>query len=99
MATGFYVSRPDKVVALWVGLSVALMVVGIFAGLMAACAALRWVDGVALGVGLGISGFITLCFGLVMPARTEAGARAREAALGFREFLDKVESDRYRQMI
>jgi uncharacterized membrane protein len=35
----------------------------------------------------------------VMPARTEAGARAREAALGFREFLSRVETDRYRRMI
>ena len=34
-----------------------------------------------------------------MPARTEAGARAREAALGFREFLSRVETDRYRRMI
>ena len=33
------------------------------------------------------------------PARTVAGARAREAALGFKEFLSRVESERYKAMI
>jgi uncharacterized membrane protein len=45
------------------------------------------------------AGLIVAIFGALMAARTEKGARAREAALGFREFLDKVESDRYRRMI
>lgn len=34
-----------------------------------------------------------------MPARTEKGARAREWALGFKEFLQQVEEDRFRRMI
>ena len=34
-----------------------------------------------------------------MPARTVPGARAREATLGFREFLERVEVERYRKMI
>jgi uncharacterized membrane protein len=42
---------------------------------------------------------ILFFFALIMPARTEAGARAREATLGFKEFLSRVESERYRKMI
>jgi uncharacterized membrane protein len=34
-----------------------------------------------------------------MPARTVEGARAREATLGFKEFLSRVETERYRTMI
>ena len=34
-----------------------------------------------------------------MPARTVGGARAREATLGFKEFLSRVEEDRYKRMI
>ena len=34
-----------------------------------------------------------------MVARTTEGARAREAALGFKEFLSRVEEDRYKRMI
>jgi uncharacterized membrane protein len=34
-----------------------------------------------------------------MPARTIAGARAREATLGFKEFLGRVEEERYKKMI
>ncbi len=52
-----------------------------------------------LGGGLGLSGLILLLFGQVMPARTVLGARSREEALGFKEFLARVEEDRFRRMI
>ena len=55
--------------------------------------------GVGAGRGAVASALVLFVFGRVMPARTEEGARAREAALGFREFLSRVESDRYRRMI
>jgi uncharacterized membrane protein len=42
---------------------------------------------------------ILFVFSRIMPARTVIGARAREAALGFKEFLERVETDRYRKMI
>jgi uncharacterized membrane protein YgcG len=38
-------------------------------------------------------------FAQIMPARTVAGARAREGALGFKEFLSRVEEDRFKRMI
>jgi uncharacterized membrane protein len=44
--------------------------------------------------------FATLAvFAQLMPARTVAGARARETSLGFKEFLSRVEEDRYKRMI
>ena len=42
---------------------------------------------------------IVIGFGLVMPARTVKGARAQEEVLGFEEFLERVESDRFKRMI
>ena len=46
-----------------------------------------------------ISGLIVCGFGLVMPARTQTGARALEGILGFEDFLAHVESDRFNRMI
>ena len=44
-------------------------------------------------------GAVTVLAAKIMPARTVEGARAREATLGFKEFLERVDSDRYKQMI
>jgi hypothetical protein len=53
-----------------------------------------------LFVAAGIASIIIfLVFAQLMPARTVRGARARERALGFKEFLSKVEEDRFRRMI
>jgi uncharacterized membrane protein YgcG len=46
-----------------------------------------------------LSGLIIGVFGHFMPARTVEGARALEGALGFEEFLDRVESDRFDRMV
>lgn len=99
MKRGYYRDRPDRVKARWIGGGVLLLVAGIAGGVAATAAAPGWVDGLSLGLGVGLSGLIVLLFGGAMPARTTEGARAREHALGFREFLDKVESDRFRRMI
>lgn len=48
----------------------------------------------ALGTGLVVAGF-----GWYMPARTRAGARVHGQVLGFEEFLERVEEDRFRRMI
>jgi uncharacterized membrane protein len=45
------------------------------------------------------STIIMFVFAGIMPARTQIGARAREATLGFKEFLSRVEEERYRKMI
>jgi hypothetical protein len=45
------------------------------------------------------STLIMFVFAQIMPARTIAGARAREATLGFREFLGRVDEERMKKMI
>ncbi|HYJ79310.1 MAG TPA: DUF2207 domain-containing protein, partial [Longimicrobiaceae bacterium] len=96
---GYYDHRPDKVKAVWMGLGVLAMIAGVMSFVFAVGGEWGWVNPIALAVGVAVSGVVLMVFGAVMPARTMKGARTREASLGFREFLDKVESDRYRQMI
>jgi len=96
---GYYLKRPDKVKGAWVALGIVVMILsGIGAGFLGDLGSPLFSTG-PLAVGGIAAGVIILGFGLAMAARTLKGARAREAALGFREFLEKVESDRYRRMI
>ena len=94
---GHYLRRPDKVRGAWIGGAVILgaMAFGGFVALVEA----RFVLSVVIAIAAGASALILGVFGFIMPARTEQGARTREAALGFKEFLKKVESPRYRRMI
>ena len=96
---GYYLHRPDKVKGNWLGLGIAALVLGLFGAGFLAGMEPAWISPFALGVGAGVSAVVLIGFGLLMPARTHAGARAREASLGFREFLERVESERYRMMI
>jgi hypothetical protein len=96
---GYYVHRPDQVKGNWLGLGIVALVLGLFGAAFLAGAGASWISPLALGVGGGVSAVVLIGFGMLMPARTHAGARAREASLGFREFLERVESDRYRMMI
>jgi hypothetical protein len=100
VARGHYHERPDR--ARWLWLLFSFLGVGfgvaVIAGLdhlvpaaiaaPAALAAAAFASAAILGV-----------FGWLMPARTEKGARAREAALGFRRFLERVEQPRYARMV
>jgi uncharacterized membrane protein YgcG len=96
---GYYLRRPDSVKNHWLGGGVLVLGAGIGGAIWAAAQGSAWVSPVALGIAGVVSGLTLLVFAPLMPARTEAGARAREAALGFREFLSRVETDRYRRMI
>ncbi|HEX8697151.1 MAG TPA: DUF2207 domain-containing protein [Longimicrobium sp.] len=96
---GYYRDRPDQVLANWTGVGTVLGILSVFGAVFGAGMALGWVEPWALAAGGIASALLVVGFGFAMPARTVAGARAREAALGFREFLDKVESDRYRRMV
>jgi hypothetical protein len=96
---GYYLKHPDEVKGVWMAIGVVVAIVGGFgAGFLGDMGhpLLRPMPLLVGGIGAGV---IIFGFGLAMAARTVKGARAREAALGFREFLDKVESDRYRMMI
>ncbi len=94
---GFYRTRPDRVRRGWL-IGAAVVGVGGFMLGMAGSEAIG-MSQVSTGAAAVLSALIVGAFGLVMPSRTRAGARAQEEALGFEEFLAKVESDRFRRMI
>ncbi|HET7584226.1 MAG TPA: DUF2207 domain-containing protein [Gemmatimonadaceae bacterium] len=93
----YYRARPDTVQGKWVALG---MVVGLGLAVagptLGAKLLLSPVPFVIAGI---LTGIIMVGFGLIMPARTESGARALEATLGFEEFLNRVESEKYRHAI
>src|SRR4029078_7943879 len=94
---GFYRSRPDRVrwrtyrAALFLGAAIAI------AGAQLAG---NW--GMAPGSFV-ISGLVTAViigvFGRIMPARTVRGTRALEDVLGFEDFLNRVDADRFERTI
>ncbi len=97
LESGDYRNRPDKVLQTW-------LVVGVLAcilatvGLVVVASARGYDMPFALAGGIGF-GLPVLIFGVLMPARTVSGTRRLEEILGFEEFLDRVESDRFRRMI
>ncbi|MGH7503723.1 MAG: DUF2207 domain-containing protein [Longimicrobiales bacterium] len=46
-----------------------------------------------------LTGLVVFVFGMIMPARTPEGTRRLEEILGFREFLERVEQDRFERII
>lgn len=97
MERKYYRGRPDKVLGVWIAIAVASgLIVG--AGGTALGAAIGMAPLTTIGAGI-LTGLVVLGFGIFMPARTVAGTRALEAALGFEEFLQRVESDRFKRMI
>jgi uncharacterized membrane protein YgcG len=100
VAKGHYDRDPERVKGAWAAGGVGLLIVGAagFAWLNDS-GALPFLDPITLVIAFVVSGFVMLVFGQIMPARTEKGARAREWALGFKEFLERVEEPRYKRMI
>jgi uncharacterized membrane protein YgcG len=89
---GYYLRRPDRVKATFYVLAVVVAIGGsVVSGVLDL--------GLAAIVASILSGLIIGVFGHFMPARTVEGARALEGALGFEEFLDRVESDRFDRMV
>ncbi len=89
---GYYLRRPDRVKATFYVLAVVAAIGGsVVSGILAI--------GLAAIVASILSGVIIGVFGHLMPARTVRGARALEGALGFEEFLDRVESDRFDRIV
>ena len=94
---GYYLHRPDYVRAGYIGF-------GFVAGVILT------VGGIWFSQNLGmaplpffIAGVLTaaiICgFGWFMPAHTQTGARALEGVLGFEDFLNHVEADRFNRTI
>lgn len=96
-ARGYYLARPDRVRGMWVGLAfLAGILVG---GCGAALSGKFLMTPVPFVVAGGLVALILLFFSRIMPARTVAGARVREAVLGFEEFLRRVESEHFKRVI
>ena len=94
---GFYRARPDHVRAAWMAGGVVLGgLIGVGGSGLADMFLLTPVPFIIAGV---LVGLILMGFGAVMPARTEAGARALEQVLGFEEFLRRVESEHLKRVI
>jgi uncharacterized membrane protein len=96
---GHYRRRPDQVKGFFVAVGIGVSVLGVFGSVASAGSPVFLGHPMALMAGFIGAGIVVFAFGLVMPARTVRGARAREAALGFKEFLAKVEEPRYRVLI
>ncbi len=94
---GYYRSRPDRVQGAWIGGGLAAA--GIIAALGFVLANNWGMSQLTVIVAAVLCAAIVIGFGLVMPARTVKGARAQEEVLGFEEFLERVESDRFKRMI
>jgi uncharacterized membrane protein len=94
---GFYKDRPDKVRRKWTVIAVGLgLLVGVGGTYLSKAFLLTPVPFIVAGV---LTAVILLILAQIMPARTEAGARALEHVLGFEEFLRRVEAEHLRRII
>jgi len=94
---GYYNSRPDNVQKIYFVAAVILGALTLWgaegvAGILGQSGTAVWVAGL-------LSAGIVAGFGYFMPARTLKGAQALEGVLGFEEFLERVESDRFERMV
>jgi hypothetical protein len=96
---GHYDRDPESAKRGWLIGGGLMLVVGAVGGFRAWEGGALGADPLWIGAGGLASGIVLLVFAHLMPARTVQGARTREGALGFKEFLDRVEEDRYRRMI
>jgi hypothetical protein len=99
VSSGYYLERPDKVKGKWVGFAALTAFIGIGLGVVATKMMWLMISPFALIAAGVVSTAILFVFAQIMPARTIAGARAREAALGFKEFLSRVEEERMKKLI
>jgi hypothetical protein len=95
--TGVYVKRPDKVIQnYFIGgilLGFALVWLGVVVSNRFGLSPLAGIIG---GV---LSGGIVAGFAFIMPVRTVSGTRTFEEVLGFQEFLDRVDKERFERVI
>jgi uncharacterized membrane protein len=97
VANGYYRRRPDSVRASYIGIALVVGVLSIWGGsAVASSLGMAPLTFIIAGV---LSALIIIAFGWFMPAHTDQGARALEGVLGFEDFLNHVESDRFNRMI
>lgn len=93
----YYVKRPDQVKQNYLVGGIAFGMVLTF-GLAALVDRFGMAPEAVFGAGI-LSGLIVVLFGRIMPARTQQGTRVLEGALGFEEFLSRVEADRFERVV
>ena len=94
---GFYRDRPDKVRITWRVLALVAGGLIFAAGMMTS--QLFLLTPVSFIIAAIVVTIMLLIFAEIMPARTEAGARAWEQIRGFEEFLRRVETEAYKRVI
>jgi len=91
---GYYTNNPMTVASIYCIVAFILFGLGIIL--------MIW-RGLSIGWGDLLSLLLTIIiiyiFGRIIPRRTIAGTRAYEGVLGFEEFLDRVESDRFKNIV
>jgi uncharacterized membrane protein YgcG len=93
----YYARRPDTIRYGYLILGIALgFLIGWGGGLISDRLGMQSLPFIIAGV---VTAVIVCLFGWFMPARTLGGTRALEAVLGFEDFLDHVESDRFDRVI
>jgi uncharacterized membrane protein YgcG len=94
---GYYAQRPDSVRSGYILFGIVIGFLLVAGGIwIANQSGMQPLPFVVAGL---LTGAIICGFGWFMPARTQAGARALEGALGFEDFLAHVESDRFNRTI
>jgi len=94
---GYYAQRPDSVRSGYILFGIVIGFLLVAGGIwIANHSGMQPLPFVVAGL---LTGAIICGFGWFMPARTQAGARALEGALGFEDFLAHVESDRFNRTI
>jgi uncharacterized membrane protein YgcG len=94
---GYYRRRPDSVRASYIGIGVVIGALSIWGGAgIASSMGMAPLPFIIAGI---FSAGIICAFGWFMPAHTDQGARALEGVLGFEDFLNHVESDRFNRTI
>jgi uncharacterized membrane protein YgcG len=94
---GYYKRRPDSVRSGYLGFGVVMGVILIFGGnALARSMGMAPASFIVAGI---LTGAIICGFGWFMPAHTQTGARALEGVLGFEDFLNHVEADRFNRTI
>ena len=92
----YYLNRPDKVKQGYLAGAVVIGIVAVLGAMGADSVGLAPAGTAVAGV---LSAGLVAVFGAFMPARTYGGARALEGVLGFEEFLNRVESDRFERIV
>ncbi|HET7106092.1 MAG TPA: DUF2207 domain-containing protein [Candidatus Acidoferrum sp.] len=94
---GYYAQRPDSVRSSYILFGIVTGIIVVVGGIWVANhSGMQPLPFIVAGL---LTGAIVCGFGWFMPARTQAGARALEGALGFEDFLAHVESDRFNRTI